>query len=269
MESKPLPSFEMPSFLYGSYAEVHRKATKEGRRCATQYQKDGTFLVPREVLPVKPGSVVLMDGAIDFTREQPAWRLYLLSDVREGLYKALDWKGTSHAREQYEACFRETAWGALHYAITYVAPMDVVSFALRFKSVLRFWDALQTARYLFTSPDALLTLDELMMATCDWAMDAWGPAECGSVRTRLEGAVERMSGATKEDSIKAILRQLPRVLAATQGLKHREVLADPAFWNERLTMLDPESFNRISAASTANVLERLHLWDRQLETLPQ
>ncbi len=255
----------MPSFLFGSYAEVHRKATREGRRCATQYQKDGTFLVPRELLPVKPGSVVLMDGAVDFTRDHPAWRLYLLSDAREGLYKALDWKGTTQAREHYESFFRETPWGALHYAITYVAPMDVVSFALRFKSVLRFWDALQTARYLFTAPDAVLTLDELMMATCDWAMDAWCPEEGGSARTRLEVTVTRMSKATKEDSITAILRQLPRVLASTQGLKHREVLADPAFWHERLKTLEPESFSRISAALTANLLERLHLWDRQLE----
>jgi len=265
MESKPFPSLEMPSFLFGSYVEVHRKATKEGRRCATRYQKEGVFPLPHEMLPVKPGSVVLMDGAADFTREQPAWRPYMLSDMREGLYKALDWKGTAQAREQYESAFRETAWGALHYAITYVAPMDVASFALRFKALLRFWDALQTARYLFTSPDAALTLDELIVAACSWALDAWCPDEGGSVRTRLEGAVERMSTATKEDSIQAILRQMPHVLASAQGLKHRELLAEPAFWQERLTTLDPESFQRISAGLTANILERLHLWDRQIE----
>jgi hypothetical protein len=265
MEPNPSPSLEIPSFLFGPHALVHRRAMGEGRRCASRYRKDGTLPSPRELLQVPPDGLVVMKAVVDFSREQPAWRLYMMGDVREGLYKALDWKDTARARLAYEESFRETAWGALHYAVTHVAPMDVGCYALRFKALLRSWDSYQSPRYLYTSPAALLTLDELMMAACGWAMEAWCPEVGASVRARLEVAAERMALATREDCIEAILRQVPRVLPFAPPLKHPKVLADPAFWHERLATLEPESFDRISSAMSANVLERLCLWDRQLE----
>ena len=41
---------QLPSFLHGSRSTVHRKAMAEGRRCARQYQENGSFTLPREML---------------------------------------------------------------------------------------------------------------------------------------------------------------------------------------------------------------------------
>jgi hypothetical protein len=254
----------MPSFLHGTYASVNRKAMREGRRCAEQYRKSGSFSAPGELLEVPPSEPVVLEGVVDFQREFPAWRLYMLSRVKEGLYKALDWQEPLRVSDLYEAALRETPWGALYYATSHWAPMEVGRVALRLEAVLRFWDSLHSACYLFSSPSASLSLEELMTDACGWAMTAWCPEGGGTVRMRLGVAAERMGRATKQDSIEAILRQWPRTLPSARGLAHPEALANPTLWRERLATLDPESFARISAAWPANLLQRLYLWDRQM-----
>ncbi len=103
-----------------------------------------------------------------------------------------------------------------------------------------------------------------MVAACGWAMDAWRPEGNASVHERLETAAERMARATREDSIEAILRQMPHALSLAGDLKHRDVVADPAFQRERLLALDPTSFAHVSGACTAELLDKLYAWDRQL-----
>ncbi|WP_239470303.1 hypothetical protein [Archangium violaceum] len=254
----------MPSFLHGLYPEVHRKTRTEGLRCGEQYRKDGSFPPPRELLEVPPGEVVVAHDVVDFQRERPVWRLHLISRVMEGLYEALDWQSPIPVRDAYEEFCRETAWGALYFAISPTAPKSAERTALRLQAVLRFWEPLQSARYLFSSPRAALTLEELMRASCDWAMDAWCPEGEDSVRARLESAAARMARATREDSIEAILREMPRALVHARDLKHRDVVGDPLLLRERLAALDPRAFDRVSGACTSDVLALLYAWDRQL-----
>ena len=257
-------SLRMPSFLQGTYPAVHRKTRAEGQRCGEQYRKDGTFPAPRQLLEVPPGEVVLTHEMADFQHERPAWRLYMVSTVKSSLYESLDWQSAIPVRDAYEAFFRETAWGALYLAISPTGPVSAERTALRLQAVLRFWEPLQSARYLFKTLDAALTLEELMMASCDWAMDAWCPEGDAPVRMRLERAAQRMAQATREDSIEAILRQMPRALTFARGLKHRDVVAAPAFQRQRLTTLEPISFEHVSGACTADLIEKLYEWDRQL-----
>jgi hypothetical protein len=70
-------------------------------------------------------------------------------------------------------------------------------------------------------------------------------------------------GATQEDCIEAILRQMPHVLTFARNLKHRDVVADPAFQRERLSALTPSAFERVSGACTSDLLALLYSWDRQ------
>jgi hypothetical protein len=265
METGQEPVLQMPSFLYGPYDEVEQAALAEGYRCARQYRQNGSFSPPRELLEVPPGEVVVTRAVVDFQHERPAWRLYMLSKVLGGLRRGLNWQDLSAARELHETSYRETAWGALGFAILQNAPMDKEHMALRLQAVLRFWEPLQSVRYLHGSPDARLTLEELMMTACDWLLPAWCPESTGSIPMRLEMAAERMLRATREDSIEAILRQLPRTLPFARGLAHPEVLGNPHRWREHLATLAPDSFTRLSAASPAELLEHLYDWDRQLQ----
>jgi hypothetical protein len=265
MEPGPLPSLQMPSFLHGLFPAVNRKTLAEGQRCGEQYRKDGSFPPPREMREVPPGEVVLAHEVVDFQRERPAWRLYLTSKVLSGLCEALDWQNAFQVSAHYEKFCRETAWGALYFAISQDAPRSTERTALRLQAVLRFWEPLQSVRYLFSTPNIPLTLEELMVASHDWAMDAWCPVGEASVHTRLEKAAERMVRATREDCIEAILREMPRALAHAQGLKHRDVLSRPDLLRQRFATLKHESFERVSAACTADLLAQLYAWDRQIE----
>jgi hypothetical protein len=103
-----------------------------------------------------------------------------------------------------------------------------------------------------------------MIAAIDRAMEAWCPGNEASVRARLETAATRMAQATKEDCIEAILREIPRALAHAHRLKHRAVLADPAFLRQRLATLGPEPFEHVSGACTADLIAQLYDWDHQL-----
>jgi hypothetical protein len=257
-------SLQLPSFLHGRYPSVHQKAMKEGLRCGAQYRKEGSFPAPQQMLEVPSGEVIVAQEVVDFQHERPAWRLYMVSQVRSGLWEALDWPNTFEVDDLYEAFCRETAWGALYFAISLDAPASAERMALRLQALLRFWEPLQSVRYLFKTLGAALTLEELMVTACGWATEAWCPEGGASARARLETAAERMARATREDCLEAILRHLPRALTLARGLKHPEALADPSFQRERLTKLDPLAFERISGACTPYVLEKVYDWDHEL-----
>lgn len=266
MKTAPSSALQLPSFLHGVYSSVQQKTRREGQRCSEQYRKDGTFPSPQQMLEVPPGEVVLTHGVADFQHERPAWRLYMVSDVMSRLWEALDWQDTFAVSDSYEAAFLETAWGALYFATAQMSPVSAERTAMRLQAVLRTWEPLQSVRYLFKTLGTTHTLDELMTASCGWAMDAWSPTgdSSVSVRTRLQTAVERMARATREDCIEAILRQMPRALSSERGLKHRQVLADPALQRERLAALDSEAFERVSGARTPDLIGYLHDWDHEL-----
>ncbi|OJH42704.1 hypothetical protein BON30_05860 [Cystobacter ferrugineus] len=84
------------------------------------------------------------------------------------------------------------------------------------------------------------------------------------VREHLALTVERMSRATREDCMEAVLRVIPDVVRANAALKHREVLNDPGFLRERLDALRPEDFEDVSSAYRYAVNGPLYAWDRAL-----
>jgi hypothetical protein len=264
MESGQPTSLQLPSFLHGLYTTVQQKTRKEGQRCGEQYRVDGSLPLPAQMKEVRPGEVVLTQGVSDFQHERPVWRLYMVSNVMGSFWEALADHNSIALRDAYEDFFLETAWGALYFAIEQMGPVSAKRTAQRLRAVLRFWEPLQSARYLFKKLGEALTLEELMEASCGWAMNAWCPADDSPVHSRLETAAERMARATRQDSIEAILRQMPRALTSARRLQHRDVVGDPSFQREHLATLDAEGFERISAACTADLIAQLNLWDRQL-----
>ncbi|HLM42390.1 MAG TPA: hypothetical protein VK458_00925, partial [Myxococcaceae bacterium] len=198
--------------------------------------------------------------------QSPAWRLYMVSEVMHSLSDT-DEKNYRHLVDMYEKFFRETAWGALHFALSGWAPESAERMALRLQAVVRFWDSLHHGRYHHKKLNAFMNLEELMTAACGWAMDAWCPEGGDSVRSRFQVASERMARATREESIEAILRQLPQILAFAdrRQLNHPDVVLAPSFWREHLATLDAVAFERISGVCPSEVLGRLYRWDKQLD----
>jgi hypothetical protein len=262
MEHTPL--LEMPTFLFGTFNAVRGQAREEGQKYARQYQQDGSLFSPGELQALPPGAVVILHDVVDFARSRPAWRLYVLGDAVDSLCQAFNYENSSALRSRHEELALETAWGALYYATGRAGPYDAGCSSRRLEAVIRFWEAIDSARFLFSSPSAPLTLEELMMDACGWAPRAWCPEGGASFRSRLEVAAARMGRATKEECIEAILRQLPHTLPLARKLENSRVLADPGYWRERMAMLAPDEFSRMSAALPAELLLRLSIWDKQL-----
>ncbi len=266
MDPLQTTTLQLPSFLHGTYASIERKAKVEGRRCGKQYQLSGTFPQPRELCTVAPGAVVFTHNIVDFQDDLPAWRLYMVPEVMMSMYD-IDEKNHRQLGNLYETSFRETAWGALYFALSGRAPESAERMALRLQAVVRFWDSLHHGRYLHKKLNTFMNLEELMTAACGWALDAWCPEGGDSVRSRFQVASERMARATRQESIEAILRQLPQLLAFAdrKQLNHPEVVLTPSFWREHLTALDTAAFERISGVCPSEVLGRLYRWDKQLD----
>ena len=94
MASGQSSSLQLPSFLHGTFRSVKQKTRRDGSRCGEQYREERTFPVPRQMLEVSPGEVVVAHEVVDFQRERPAWRLYMVSNVMNGLLDAVDSRNT-------------------------------------------------------------------------------------------------------------------------------------------------------------------------------
>jgi len=217
------------------------------------------------LLEIQEGSVVFLRGVVDFIHDRPAWRLYMVEETLEGICETLNWRDYRPMCEAYEAMAREMAWGALYYTFSQPHPIGAQRTALRLRGVLRFWDSLSRVRYLFKSKDVPSSLDGVMEVMCGWAVTAWCPGEGGSLQARLGIAAERMGRASREDSLEAILRQLPRALSMSPNLKHREALSDLSLCREHFASLDDASFDDVSTAEPHNVMRILRLWDKDLD----
>ena len=131
-------------------------------------------------------------------------------------------------------------------------------------SVLRFWEVLQGLRYAFWSFDQQYTLEELMEDIYRKTLEAWCPGGPASVREHLALTVERMARATREECVEAVLRVIPGLVEGDRDLKHHEVLRDPGFLRERLSVLPPKRFEELSSADKYSVAVQLAAWDREL-----
>lgn len=257
-------SLQVPACLYGKHAALRQKARKVGLRCGQHYLREGIFPVPRLMREVAPGELILMTEVADFQREQPACRLYMAFDIMHGVIEAVKGQNRLGVRDAYETAFLSTAWAALPFCVDQMGPVSAQRAALRIQSVLRFWEPLDSARYHYKLLGQKLTLEALMEKSCGWAPAAWCPESDAPLRERLALAAERMSRATREESLAAIRRHLPQALPLARNLQHPDTLADPSFQEERLATIDDWSFERISAAHTSHLLWLLYGWDREL-----
>ena len=78
--SKPVP-FQLPSYLYGSFQAIERATRQQGYRLANQYQQHGNLLPLPELAPVPFSELILAHEVVDFHRERPAWRAYMVGNI--------------------------------------------------------------------------------------------------------------------------------------------------------------------------------------------
>ena len=254
---------EFPAWLYDTTAAIRRKARAEGRWWAREYLETSAFPQPRKMRQVPPGEVLLMHSGADFDSGDSRWRVHMFGGVFMDLNEGVPKEERQRMRDAFESFCLSTPWGALDYTVSPSPPRSVERVANRLASVLRFWEVLQGPRYAFR-PGRKDTLEELMEDIYRKTLEAWCPGGPASVREHLALTVERMARATREDCLEAVLRVMPVVVEANTHFKHREVLSDPDFLRERLSVLPPEDFEDVSSADRYAVNGQLYAWDRAL-----
>jgi hypothetical protein len=258
------PALKFPAMLHGSIPNIRRKVRAEGQWWAREYLEAGTFPQPRQMRQVPPAEVLVMHSGADFDSARPRWRVNLFVEVFIGLNEGVQKEERQRMRDAFESFCLSTPWGALYHAVSPPPLRSAERMANRLASVLRFWDVLQGLRYAFWSFDQKYTLDDLMDDIYRKTLDAWCPRGPISVREHLALTVERMSRATREDCLEAVLRVIPGLVEVDPHLKHREVLSDPNFLRERLSALPPKKFEDFSSAYKYAVSGQLWDWDREL-----
>jgi hypothetical protein len=262
MTMEQTPVLEFPAMLYGSAAAIRRKVRAEGQWWAREYLKTGAFPQPRQMRQVPPGEVLVMHSAeLDSTR--PRWRIFQFTGVFMGLNEGLQEEERQRTEDALESFCLSTPWGALYHAVSPPPPRSAERMANRLASMLSFWDVLQGPRYAYRLPNTH-TIDGLMEYIYRKTLEAWCPGGPSSIREHMAMAVERMSRATREDCMDAVLRLMPDLVEVITDFKHREALRDTSFLRERLAALSPKDFEDFSSAYIYTVAIQLADWDREL-----
>ncbi|QRN97567.1 hypothetical protein JRI60_00275 [Archangium violaceum] len=263
MTPEPSPVLEFPAWLYGTTAAILRKVRAEGRWWAREYLKTGAFPQPRQMRQVPPGAVLVMHSGAELDLGSTRWWVHLFAEVFMGLDEGVPEEAHQRMRDAFESFCLSTPWGALCHVVSPPPPRSAERMANRLASLLRFWDVLQGPRYAFWF-GRKYTLEELMEDIYRKTLEAWCPGGPASVREHMALTVERMSRATREDCLEAVLRVIPVLVEVDTEFKHREVLSDAGFLRERLSALSPKDFEDFSSAYKYTVTVQLAAWDRVL-----
>jgi hypothetical protein len=265
MSVPPSPVLEFPAMLHGQIGAIRREVRAKGQGWAREYLKTGAFTQPRRMIQVPPGEPLVMHSAAEFEFMcRSSWRIHMFIDVFMSLNDGIPKEERQRMEEAFESFCLSTPWGALYHAVSPPPPRSAERMARRLAALLRFWDVLQGPRYAYRVPDTHHTLDDLMDYIYRKTLDAWCPGGPASVREHMALTVERMSLATREDCIEAVLRVMPVLVEVDAEFKHREVLSDQGFLRERLAALSPRDFENVSSAYTYTVTMQLAAWDRAL-----
>ncbi|HEX8438599.1 hypothetical protein [Archangium sp.] len=259
------PVLAFPAMLHGLTGAVLRKVRAKGRGWAREYLETGAFTQPRQMLQVPPGELLEMISGAEFdVIPRPRWRVHLFADVFLSLNEGVPKEERQRVEEAFESFCLSTPWGALYHAVSPPPLRSAERMARRLAALLRFWDVLQGPRYAYRVPDTHHTLDDLMDYIYRKTLEAWCPGGPASVREHMALTVGRMSRATREDCMEAVLRVIPVLVEVDAEFKHREVLSDSDFLRERLAALSPKDFENVSSAYTYTVTMQLAAWDRAL-----
>lgn len=255
---------EFPAMLHGLPATVLHEVKAQGQKWAQDFLQTGTFTPPDRMLSVATGSLLEMQsGAVFDGTPHARWRVHLLDDVFLHLHEGVPSQDRPLVWEAFESFCLNTPWGALFLAVAPYPPRSAKHTARRLGALLRDWETLENFRYaIWLARED--TLEELMRHIHRETLNAWCPGGPASMREHMALVVERMSRATREECVEAVLRVAPVLVAANTGLGHRAVLGDPDFLREQLAMLPPEDFEDLSGACKDPVSLQLSDWDRAL-----
>jgi hypothetical protein len=253
--SDPMPSTDpnallFPSFMYGDKTTCRRKMKAEAKKWAKCYVEGREFPEPKMV-PIRPGSVVFtwestsnwVGGGYSFSADRKGvivsanpeqegrhiqWRPYLLKDLQH----ETEWIPKLSNPECF--AFRSVfvpfvcryAWGAISATAITCLLNSIELTVPRIEGVLRFWEALDTLKYV-DSDERPLSLAQYMIENFSGLPAMWVDQPTGNIRTDLQRAIDQMRNASADEVHTRLIKRLREFVDIDKDLKHREWLKSP------------------------------------------
>ncbi len=235
-----------PAFMYGDRTTCRRKMKAEAKKWAKCYLEGRDFPAPK-LIAVPPGTVV-------FTGEHMAhmvaqgysfsfspqvnivtiaanprqegrhiqWRPYLL----DMLQAETEWAAKLSLGERF--AFRcafisyvcRSAWGAIGAASISCLLNSVELTVPRIEGVLRFWDVLDTLKYI-DSDERPLSLAQFMIENFGGQPAMWVDQPTGNIRTDLQTAIDQMRNASADEVHARLIKRLREFVDIDKHLNHR------------------------------------------------
>jgi hypothetical protein len=222
----------------------------EALKWAKAFRAGREFPVPK-LVPIAPGTVVftdrnsadlvrlgytfipntnrvLIDGETAKTQElHLQWRVYLVNDMRyeRKMADLSDEKQWAFERA-FNAFVCKYPWGAISMAASPSFFSDIAIVVPRIEGVLRFWEALDTLRYLGLHNHAIC-LTEHVLFYFNGEIAMWVDRPTGDVRTDLQKAMEQMRQASADEIYTRLVNRLRQCADTENSVKHRDWLKSP------------------------------------------
>lgn len=248
---------EFPGFLYGPFSSLHRRTLGEARRWAEAYRQTGGFPLP-STEPVPDAAVVYAHEATDLLRKVPQWRSYFVSRLCDAVLAKLGWNEHVTVAQEFETHVLQTPWGALDAAVTRAAPFSVGSVTRRIDSLLRFWEPLDTLRYVGPMGAAPVPLAELAGFCYAGPLGMWRDRPPGEVRQDLRAAVDAMNAAGPGERQDRLVRVLAGLAGAEERLREEPRLTDPGWLREQVRQLPDAERDELYPGQESRLLRVLY-----------
>lgn len=222
----------------------------EALKWAKAFRAGREFPVPK-LAPIAPGTVVFTDeGRADLVRfgytfvpntnrviidSQAAqvqalhlqWRVYLVNDMRyeRKMADLSDEKQWAFERA-FNAFVCKYPWGAISMVASPSFFGDIAITWPRIEGVLRYWEALDTLKYLGLHNHAI-SLTEHVLFYFNGEIAMWVDRPTGDVRRDLQKAMEQMRQAAADEIYTRLLRRLRELADSDRDLTHRDWLKSP------------------------------------------
>ncbi|HRI68491.1 MAG TPA: hypothetical protein PK156_29885 [Polyangium sp.] len=251
-ESSPAEALLFPAFMYGDRTTCRRKMKAEAKKWAKCYVQGREFPEPK-LIAVPPGTVV-------FTGEHMAhmvaqgysfsfspqvnivtiaanprqegrhiqWRPYLLKDLQHETewVPKLDNAECFAFRSVFVPFVCRSAWGAIGAAVIPCLLNSIELTVPRIEGVLRFWEALDTLKYI-DSDEHPMSLSDLINYYFCGQIAMWADQPTGNIRTDLQTAIDLMRNASADEIHARLIKRLRDYVDIKKGLQMREWLKSP------------------------------------------
>jgi hypothetical protein len=248
------------TFLHGRFSELEHRLRSEARIWASVYQERQVFPEPA-VAPVARDSTIYTHDASDFERGSNQWRTYFASALGNAICETLEWHDYARVSTEFEAHTQRYSWGTLDAAVAHVAPNSLDAAKRRLTSLMQFWPALSTLRYIDLEPAQPLPLGDLIQSHYKQFLAMYLDKPRGDPRADLESALQNAERASVAQVEESVIESLHRLSHTDTRIRHPQALQERSRLKAMVGDLEPGEYANLTGLHVPALKSALYLFD--------